>query len=172
TGNRSAHGVRGHCGIVIVPNGRLCAASFDGLVLGSFPLYRVHARTAEMCPVPAHCRVAACREDVRGRSSAQHERQDVKAYHSAEDGIMTDPVFVTGLRRARRNWGWFLVLGLILIVLGIAALWETFLPLVTIISVLFFGWVLVIAGGVQILSSPFARESSGGAAIFLQLMAG
>ncbi len=85
---------------------------------------------------------------------------------------MTDPVFVAGLRRARRNWGWFLVLGLILIVLGAAALWETFLPLVTIISVLFFGWVLVIAGGVQILSSPFARESSGGAAIFLQLMAG
>jgi hypothetical protein len=46
--------------------------------------------------------------------------RDVTAYHSAEDGIMTDPVFVAGLRRARRNWGWFLVLGLILIGLGVA----------------------------------------------------
>jgi uncharacterized membrane protein HdeD (DUF308 family) len=41
------------------------------------------------------------------------------------------------------NWGWFMALGLILIALGVVALGR--MLLVTLASVVFFGWLLVIA---------------------------
>jgi uncharacterized membrane protein HdeD (DUF308 family) len=72
------------------------------------------------------------------------------------------------LDRVRRNWGWFLALGIALIVLGIIALWVSFLA--TIISVLVLGWILIIGGVLQIISSFGARDGAGG--IFLHLLTG
>jgi hypothetical protein len=49
-----------------------------------------------------------------------------------------------GASELRRNWGWFLILGIVLIVLGTIALGSALL--MTIASVFFFGWILIIGG--------------------------
>lgn len=50
----------------------------------------------------------------------------------------------TGLQKLRRNWGWMLVMGILLVVLGFIALVDS--VSVSLISMLFFGGVLIIAG--------------------------
>jgi uncharacterized membrane protein HdeD (DUF308 family) len=45
-------------------------------------------------------------------------------------------------------WGWFLVFGFALVALGAAAVARAFTA--TIVSMLFFGWLLVIASGIEI----------------------
>jgi uncharacterized membrane protein HdeD (DUF308 family) len=45
------------------------------------------------------------------------------------------------------HWGWFLAFGIVLIVLGIAAIARSVSS--TVVSMMFFGWVLVIAGIVE-----------------------
>ncbi len=57
------------------------------------------------------------------------------------------PVFVGGWHEYRRNWGWFLALGIISIILGVIALVDSIAA--TIVSMIFFGWVLLIAGIVE-----------------------
>src|SRR5215469_2091875 len=63
------------------------------------------------------------------------------------------------LDEIRRNWGWFLVLGIALVVLGFIALGAVWLS--TIASVLMFGWLLVFDGFFEIFTSFRARHSSG-----------
>jgi uncharacterized membrane protein HdeD (DUF308 family) len=46
------------------------------------------------------------------------------------------------------NWGWFLVLGIALVLLGIVAVVRSVTA--TVVSMLFFGWLLVIGGGIEI----------------------
>ncbi|MGB7834370.1 MAG: DUF308 domain-containing protein [Xanthobacteraceae bacterium] len=46
------------------------------------------------------------------------------------------------------NWGWFLVFGLGLMLLGILAIVRSVAA--TVVSMLFFGWLLVIAAGIEI----------------------
>jgi len=65
------------------------------------------------------------------------------------------------------NWGWFMALGLILIALGVVALGR--MLLVTLASVVFFGWLLVIAGGIEGLQA-FGQRQWGG--FFLHLFGG
>jgi uncharacterized membrane protein HdeD (DUF308 family) len=58
----------------------------------------------------------------------------------------------------RRNWGWLLALGVLLLVLGIIALADSVVATVT--SALLFGWILLVAGiieGVQ----AFRHRGSG-----------
>ena len=43
-------------------------------------------------------------------------------------------------------WGWFLAFGIALVVLGVAAIGRAVTA--TIISMLFFGWLLVLASGI------------------------
>jgi len=57
------------------------------------------------------------------------------------------PVFTGGWHEYRRNWGWFLALGLISIILGLIALVDSVAA--TIVSMIFFGWVLLFAGIVE-----------------------
>lgn len=47
----------------------------------------------------------------------------------------------------RHNWGWLLVLGVVLIVLGIIALADS--VAVTVISMFLFGWILLAAGIIE-----------------------
>jgi uncharacterized membrane protein HdeD (DUF308 family) len=49
-----------------------------------------------------------------------------------------------GIAELRRHWGWFLVLGIVLICLGMFALGATFAA--TLASVLVLAWILIIAG--------------------------
>ena len=46
------------------------------------------------------------------------------------------------------NWGWFLVFGIALMLLGAAAIFRSVAA--TVVSMLFFGWLLVIAAGIEI----------------------
>lgn len=67
----------------------------------------------------------------------------------------------------RRNWIWFLILGIILIVLGIAAIGHTVYT--TVASIVFLGILLLISGILQTVYSFWARKWTG---FFLSLLAG
>jgi uncharacterized membrane protein HdeD (DUF308 family) len=71
------------------------------------------------------------------------------------------------LQGLRRSWGWLLVLGISLIVLGTVALGATVIA--TLASVLVFGVLLVIGGAVELVHAFRVRSWSGG---FLHLIAG
>ena len=73
-----------------------------------------------------------------------------------------------GASELRRNWGWFLILGIVLIVLGTIALGSALL--MTIASVFFFGWILII-GGVLEAFHAFWREKKWGG-FLLDLLTG
>ena len=47
-----------------------------------------------------------------------------------------------------RNWGWLLALGILSVILGIIGLGMTFL--LTVASVLYFGILITVVGGVQV----------------------
>jgi uncharacterized membrane protein HdeD (DUF308 family) len=67
----------------------------------------------------------------------------------------------------KRNWGWFLVLGVLEIILGTAALGAS--VFMTLVSVIFFGWLLL-AGGVLSAGHAFWRKQWKG--FFLDLVTG
>ncbi len=51
------------------------------------------------------------------------------------------------LEEMRRNWGWFIALGAVLIVIGACAIGSAFVA--TLATVIVFGWLLVIGGAFQ-----------------------
>jgi uncharacterized membrane protein HdeD (DUF308 family) len=57
------------------------------------------------------------------------------------------PVFIGDWHEYRRNWGWLLALGSISILLGLIALVDSIAA--TVVSMIFFGWVLLVAGIVE-----------------------
>jgi len=58
-----------------------------------------------------------------------------------------------------RRWGWFLALGILLIVLGIIAL--VFTPTATLASVLILGWLMFFSGIVEAVHAFHARGWGG-----------
>src|SRR6266478_3934188 len=84
-----------------------------------------------------------------------------------EFGRPVGGLFAAGLHELRRNWGWFLVLGIALIILGMVALSASMIA--TIASIFFFGWLLLIDGVFQAMLAFWARQWSG---FFLHLLAG
>jgi uncharacterized membrane protein HdeD (DUF308 family) len=56
-------------------------------------------------------------------------------------------------------WGWFLAFGIALVVLGIAAIARAVTA--TIISMLFFGWLLVLASGIEIAQAVLVGHWAG-----------
>ena len=81
------------------------------------------------------------------------------------------PFFLSGvaeeLHELRRNWGWFLALGIALIVLGVCAIGSAFVA--TLATVMTFGFLILFGGGVEIVSSFWAHRWGG---FFLHLLAG
>jgi len=81
------------------------------------------------------------------------------------------PNFLSGvtkdLQELRRNWGWFLVLGIALIVLGACAIGSAFTA--TLATVMTFGILVLVGGCVEVVSSFWARQWGG---FFLHLLAG
>jgi uncharacterized membrane protein HdeD (DUF308 family) len=73
-----------------------------------------------------------------------------------------------GASELRRNWGWFLILGIILIVLGTIALGSSLV--MTIASVFFFGWILIIGGVLEVVHAFWREKRWGG--FFLDLLTG
>jgi uncharacterized membrane protein HdeD (DUF308 family) len=76
-------------------------------------------------------------------------------------GVAEDP------QELRRNWGWFLFLGIALIALGVAAIGLSCVA--TLATVMTFGILVLAAGCVEVVSSFWARHWGG---FFLHLLAG
>jgi len=74
-------------------------------------------------------------------------------------------VFLAGMDEAGKSWGWFLVIGLLLIVLGVACVATS--QVATTVSVLVFGWVLAISAVVWFVGAFQARGWGG---VFLYLL--
>jgi len=64
-----------------------------------------------------------------------------------------------GLKSLQRKWGWFVALGIALILLGTIALGAA--VFFTLLTVVFFGVLLLIAGGVQVVEAFGAGQWSG-----------
>jgi uncharacterized membrane protein HdeD (DUF308 family) len=77
-------------------------------------------------------------------------------------GFLTDRA-----TQARKNWGWFLALGTIQIIVGMVAVSFSFSA--TIASVVTLGVLLLIAGGAQVVAAIFAGDWGG---FFLFLLLG
>ena len=58
-----------------------------------------------------------------------------------------------------QNWGWFLALGILLLALGVAAVVRSVAA--TVISMLFFGWVLLFSSGVEIAQAVMVGHWAG-----------
>jgi uncharacterized membrane protein HdeD (DUF308 family) len=69
---------------------------------------------------------------------------------------MSAAVWPGTLQRIRERRGWFLILGIILVGLGVLALGDTII--VTLLSVVFLGWLLVISAIVQAVHWLRGRE--------------
>jgi uncharacterized membrane protein HdeD (DUF308 family) len=74
-------------------------------------------------------------------------------------------VFAAGLEQIRKSWGWFLVCGALLTVLGIVCIGKA--QTATTFSVLALGWVLAISGAVWLVNSFYAYSWHG---FFLYLL--
>jgi len=74
---------------------------------------------------------------------------------------------VIDLEEFSRNWGWFLGLGILMIVLGTLALGSALM--VTLVSMIFFGWLLIFAGVFEAVQSFWQKRWGG---FFLHLLVG
>ena len=74
---------------------------------------------------------------------------------------------VADLKQFSRNWGWFLALGILMIVLGIVALGSALF--VTLVSMIFFGWLLIFSGVFEVVQSFWQKRWGG---FFLHLAVG
>jgi uncharacterized membrane protein HdeD (DUF308 family) len=77
----------------------------------------------------------------------------------------SDNPLIAGLEEIRKSWGWFLVLGIALVVLG--AICLIFNISATFATVLVFGWLLLVSGVFQLINAFGAGTWSG---FFLYLL--
>ena len=80
---------------------------------------------------------------------------------------MEQAIQLTGEGELKRSWGWFLALGIVLIVLGTIAIGSTLV--MTIASVFFFGWLLIIGGVMEVIHAFWHKRWAG---FFLDLLTG
>ena len=73
-------------------------------------------------------------------------------------------MFLEGLEEIRKSWGWFLVLGILLIILGVVCLGTT--QIATTVSIQVLGWVLALSGVVWLVNA-FQALSWGGFFLYL-----
>jgi uncharacterized membrane protein HdeD (DUF308 family) len=80
---------------------------------------------------------------------------------------MEQAIQLTGGGELKRSWGWFLTLGIVLIVLGTIALGSALY--MTIASVFFIGWLLIIGGVMEAVHAFWRKRWAG---FFLDLLTG
>jgi uncharacterized membrane protein HdeD (DUF308 family) len=68
-------------------------------------------------------------------------------------------VFAAGLEQIRKSWGWFLIFGILLTILGVACVVKA--QTATTFSIMALGWVLAISGVVWLISSFYAFSWQG-----------
>jgi hypothetical protein len=64
------------------------------------------------------------------------------------------------------NWGWFLAFGIVLLLLGIIAVARAFSA--TVVSMVFFGWLLVFSGTIEFVDAFMVGQWAG---FFLHILA-
>jgi len=74
-------------------------------------------------------------------------------------------VFAAGLEQVRKSWGWFLMCGILLMILGVVCVGKA--QTATTFSILALGWVLAISGVVWLVNSFYAFSWHG---FFLYLL--
>ena len=74
-------------------------------------------------------------------------------------------VFAAGLEQFRKSWGWFLVFGILLMILGVVCV--VMAQTATTFSILALGWILAISGVVWLINSFYAFSWQG---FFLYLL--
>jgi len=80
---------------------------------------------------------------------------------------MTPPVLTTGIEEVRKHSTWFLVMGIALVIIGMIAIGSA--VVMTIVSVMFLGWLLIIGGVFEVIHGFTRRPWSG---FFINLLAG
>ena len=80
--------------------------------------------------------------------------------------MVTSPLFVE-FEKFHHRWGWYLALGIALVVLGVIALFLV--PAATLATVLVLGWLLVISGIIECVHAFRMRRWGG---VFLHLVGG
>lgn len=80
---------------------------------------------------------------------------------------MATSVVLVGLHELRHKWGWFLALGVVMVVLGFVAL--ALIPAASLATVLLLGWLMVFSGVVEAIHAFQVRGWGG---MFLHLIAG
>jgi uncharacterized membrane protein HdeD (DUF308 family) len=80
---------------------------------------------------------------------------------------MTSLVLSSGIDEVRKHSTWFLVIGIALVILGMIAI--GYAVEMTIVSVLFLGWLLIIGGIFEVIHGFSRRQWSG---FFINLLAG
>jgi uncharacterized membrane protein HdeD (DUF308 family) len=78
---------------------------------------------------------------------------------------MTDVLILRATPEMIHHWGWFLVFGIVLLSLGIAAIVRSVAA--TVVSMVFFGWLLVFASLIQFVDAFMVGKSAG---FFLDLL--
>ena len=71
-----------------------------------------------------------------------------------------------GLQEVRRNWGWYLALGLVFVLLGTIAIGRSYL--LTVVSVRFFGWLMIFGGIMEGIHAFWKERGWGG--FFIDLL--
>ena len=74
-------------------------------------------------------------------------------------------LFAAGLEQVRKSWGWFLVFGILLTILGVACVAKA--QTATTFSILVLGWILAFSGGLWLINSFYAFSWQG---FFLYLL--
>lgn len=74
---------------------------------------------------------------------------------------------LVGLEEIRSKWGWYLIFGIVLVVIGIMAIGQAFVASLASMSLL--GWLIIVSGLVQALLALRVRNWSG---FFLHLLGG
>lgn len=85
----------------------------------------------------------------------------------SETGDLQADLFRVGLVNLKRNWTWYLGLGVLLLVLGSVAIGASLAA--TLLAVEFLGWLMILAGGAEAVHA-FWRKDWGG--FFVDLLGG
>ena len=78
---------------------------------------------------------------------------------------MASPLMLTGFDQVRSKWGWFVGLGIALILVGSIAVGAGYLT--TLVTMIFLGWMLIFTGVIEAISAFYMRGWGG---FFLHLL--
>jgi uncharacterized membrane protein HdeD (DUF308 family) len=84
-----------------------------------------------------------------------------------ETPVVTTELHLVGIHELRKRWGWFLALGILLVVLGMTALGSSIF--MTLATMVFVGWLMIVSG---IFQAVHAFTCKGWSGFFIDLLTG